>query len=260
MRSYWTFSGNDKDFDELARETPSDYAELYYAHEGQVANKWHHYLDIYDRTLGRYRGTPVRFLELGVRFGGSLQLWRKFLGPDAIIHGLDIDPKSAIADTPDHKVHIGSQTDTGLLQSIIDEMGGVDIVLDDASHVNEHQIETFEFLYDKISPDGLYIVEDTHTSYLPGYGGGAYRNRLYSPERTNFIEYAKRYIDYMHAWYRPGLFSEREHELCAITKNVSFHDSIVVFEKGEIARPFHTHVGTERFESVTAEDEGKADS
>lgn len=255
MRNYRAFSGNDKDFEALLRENPSDYAKLYYEHDDRVANKWHHYLDIYDRTLSRFRGTDVKFLEIGVRFGGSLQIWRKFFGPDATIHGLDIDPNSAVADTPEHRVHIGSQIDLGLLQSIVDEMGGVDVILDDASHVNAHQIETFEFLYEQVTDGGLYIVEDCHTSYLPGYGGGPFRNRPYNPERTSFIEYAKRYIDYLHAWHRPRLFSEREHELCAVTKSVAFHDSVVIFEKDRVDRPFHTHVGHKRFEELTAEDD-----
>ena len=37
--------------------------------------KWHHYFDVYERHLARFRGSPVRVLEIGVKNGGSLSLW-----------------------------------------------------------------------------------------------------------------------------------------------------------------------------------------
>ena len=42
---------------------------------------------------------------------------------------------------------------------------------------------------------GLYMIEDMHTSYWPDWEGG------YRREGTA-IEYVKRMIDDMHAWYR----------------------------------------------------------
>ncbi len=49
---------------ERARATnPAEAA--FFAQDDRIATKWHHYLEIYDRHLSRYRGKPVRVLELG---------------------------------------------------------------------------------------------------------------------------------------------------------------------------------------------------
>src|SRR5262249_46695873 len=74
---------------------PTGELELtFYAHNGRIAQKWHHYLEIYERHFEHLRATApaVRILELGVSGGGSLQLWRKYFGPAARIVGIDIDP------------------------------------------------------------------------------------------------------------------------------------------------------------------------
>src|SRR5262245_6468409 len=68
--------------------------KLFYDHNGRIAHKWHHYLEIYERhfePLRRQLGAP-RVLELGVSRGGSLQLWRKYFGANAKIAGIDLDP------------------------------------------------------------------------------------------------------------------------------------------------------------------------
>ena len=45
-------------------------------------------------------------------------------------------------------------------------MGGVDVVLDDGSHVALHQRVSFDTLFPLLSANGLYVVEDTHTAYF----------------------------------------------------------------------------------------------
>jgi hypothetical protein len=52
-----------------------------------MVTKWRHYFEIYERHFAQYRGHPVRLVEFGVWHGGSLQLWRKYLGPAAHIVG-----------------------------------------------------------------------------------------------------------------------------------------------------------------------------
>ena len=53
-------------------------------------------------------------------------------------------------------------------------MGGVDIVIDDGSHVNEHVIKSFRTLFPFLTEGGIYAIEDTQTSYWPKFGGDSY--------------------------------------------------------------------------------------
>jgi len=48
---------------------------------GRQIHKWHHYFEIYDRHLARFRGTDVHVLEFGVAQGGSMQMWKEYFGP-----------------------------------------------------------------------------------------------------------------------------------------------------------------------------------
>ena len=127
----------------LMDESRSDLARLLYGHEGRLLWKWTHYADLYDRHFGPYRGKPIRMLEIGVFEGGSLELWREYFGPQAIIFGIYINPDCATKADEPNQVRIGSQADPDFLKSVVAEMGGVDIVLDDGSHIAAHQRSAF---------------------------------------------------------------------------------------------------------------------
>jgi hypothetical protein len=43
--------------------------------------------------------------------------------------------------------------------------GNFDVVIDDGSHVPEHQLISFESLWPAVKPGGLYIVEDLETNW-----------------------------------------------------------------------------------------------
>ncbi|MBL4628116.1 MAG: hypothetical protein JKY00_08780 [Roseicyclus sp.] len=47
-------------------------------------------------------------LEIGVSKGGLLDMWRDYLGPDAMIFGIDIDPRGSALGGRSRQVRIGS--------------------------------------------------------------------------------------------------------------------------------------------------------
>jgi len=49
-----------------------------------------------------------------------------------------------------------------------------DIIIDDGSHISEHQMLTLKVLWPLLRSGGLYIVEDLHTSYRDLTSGSAY--------------------------------------------------------------------------------------
>src|SRR6185503_3954085 len=69
----------------------------------------------------------------------------------------------------------GSQTDADFLRKVVREIEAIDIIIDDGSHYNEHVITTFKLLFPLLNISGIYVVEDTQTSYWPGdeWGGSS---------------------------------------------------------------------------------------
>jgi demethylmacrocin O-methyltransferase len=103
--------------------------------------------------------------------GESLRFWKDYF-PHTTIFGIDIQDKSALQE--DRIVILqGSQTDEDFLARVVKRIGSLDIVIDDGSHINSHVIQTFRFLFPLLNDGGIYVIEDTQTSYWPtdGYGG-----------------------------------------------------------------------------------------
>lgn len=149
-----------------------DLLDLFINNKGLVVHKWHHYIPIYEKYFSKFRNTKVRFLEIGVCKGGSIEMWRKYLGDEATIYGIDINEECRNFDGHSGSIRIGSQTDLSFLDGVIEEMQGVDIILDDGSH-KMHDIETtLQNLFPKLSNGGLYVIEDLHTAYWQNWGGG----------------------------------------------------------------------------------------
>ncbi|MCH2165368.1 MAG: class I SAM-dependent methyltransferase [Marinovum sp.] len=209
----YTPAGVDKYFVEHLKQTGE-----------KALNKWTHYFPVYSRELARFKNRPVSFLEIGVFRGGSLPMWKGYFAEGSTLVFIDIDPACKEHEIDGTHIRIGNQADPAFLASLIEEFGPFDVILDDGSHISEHQIASYEYLWPAIKNEGVYLVEDTHTSYWPGFGGG-YRNE------ASFMEYAKRLVDAMHSWYTDEdetfPFDGRAKELCA----VRFYDSVVVLEK-----------------------------
>ena len=141
--------------------------------DARLIHKWKHYFPVYERHFRDFVYKPVTFLEIGCGLGGSLQMWKRYFGPHARIIGIDILPRCKEYEEDQIDVRIGPQQDTTFLQSLIDEFGTPDIVLDDGSHVMSHVVSSFQYLYPRTAKNGIYMVEDLHTAYWEEYGGGA---------------------------------------------------------------------------------------
>lgn len=206
--------------------------DCFESHTGRLIGKIDHFFDDYESYLQRFRDTPVRLLEIGVHGGGSLELWRRYFGSRAKIHGIDIDPDASDRAPPDCQVHIGSQADRAFLEAVLKEHGPFDIVIDDGSHLMPHQIATFEVAYPLMSPGGIYICEDAFTSYWREYGGG-------TEQGHTFISFAKGLVDDLHAFWRlddaiePSAFASS-------TRAVHFYSGAVVFERCPVSAPVYT--------------------
>ena len=207
---------------------------------GRLIHKWAHYLEIYERHLERFRGREVHMLEIGVFHGGSVQMWKHYLGDKAHIYGVDIAPRAKALEEERVKIFIGDQSDPAFLQSLRREIPRVDILLDDGGHVMQQQIVTFQELFQHIANDGIYICEDLHTSYWSGFGGGLRRE-------GSFIEFSKQLIDQLNAWHTrdPEQFEVDDFTLSA--HSMHFYDSMLVIEKRPMQPPVDRKTGTPSF-------------
>ena len=218
----------------------NDLEKYFLANTGNLIHKWLHYFEIYDRHFARFRGTSPHVLEFGVSHGGSLQMWRDYFGAGCKIYGVDINPRCAELQEEGIEIFIGDQGDVEFLRSLAHRIPRIDILIDDGSHVMDHQIKTLDMLLGAIDANGVYLCEDTHTSYWRGWGGG-YR------KKGSFIEYSKNFIDDINAWH------SREPRKLAVSKrtrsidSMHYYDSIVVIEKRPRETPVHRRIGQPRF-------------
>lgn len=143
--------------------------------EGPGIWKWDHYFEIYNRHFGRFRDRTVRVLEIGIYSGGSLEMWKHYFGPRCQVYGVDTEPACKAYENDSTKVFIGNQGDRNFWKRFKEEVPVLDIVIDDGSHIAEHQIITFEELFPYLQPSGVFLCEDvcgtlnTFASYLYGF-------------------------------------------------------------------------------------------
>ena len=209
--------------------------EIFETHSGRLVHKQDHYIEIYETYFSKYRDTDVVILEIGIAHGGSLQMWKKYFGNKAKIFAIDINPECKTLEEDNVKIYIGSQEDKTFLSNLIKEIPRPDIIIDDGGHTMKQQITTFEMLYGHVKENGIYLCEDTCTSYWYEYGGGFKR-------KGTFVEYSKKLIDYLYTWH----FKNRSVSVNDFTINtnaIHFYDSMIFFEKKQRQRPVDIQIG-----------------
>ncbi len=204
---------------------PSNRMEEFYLQKShRIMNKWWHYFEVYHTFFHKYVGTDVKILEIGVFKGGSMQMWKDYFGEKVMIVGIDIDEKCKTFEEDNVRICIGSQADKDFLADVSETWGPFDIVLDDGSHVMEHQIITFETLFPLLKEGGVFVCEDCHTSYWSSFGGG-YK------KKESFMEYSKNFIDCVNSQHVNESDKNQMPAYAEHIKACHYYDSIVVVEK-----------------------------
>jgi hypothetical protein len=98
--------------------------------------------------------------------GASIKAWRDFF-PNAGIFGLDIE-KDVLFEEDRIKCFYSDQSKSSVLVETINEIRKYkndenllfDMILDDGSHILEHQILTYKTLFNYLNINGIYIIED----------------------------------------------------------------------------------------------------
>jgi hypothetical protein len=198
--------------------------------DGRVVHRWRHYFDIYHRHFARFRGQPLTMIEIGIFNGGSLRMWQDYFGPQSTIVGVDVNPECEKFAEPGIEIVIGDQADRGFLRSLAERYPDVAVLVDDGGHRMDQQIATFEELYPRLRPDGVYLCEDTHTSYAPLFGGG-YR------QPQTFIERTKLLVDRLNAFHSVDPSQPGPDEFTHTTDSLHFYTGVVVIERKPRVQP-----------------------
>jgi hypothetical protein len=143
--------------------------DLYGSDKGTIK---HRYTEVYERILDELVASrrlprqqcPLSVAEVGIACGASLRALANYL-PAATVVGYDIRSECATlcADLRNVKVVIGDPQLMAPPEKLFD------IFIDDASHISEQIVRTFENCWDWIAPGGFYVIEDLRCTYNPGY-------------------------------------------------------------------------------------------
>jgi SAM-dependent methyltransferase len=201
------------------------------------ADKWDPYFDVYETHFGRFRGRAPRLLEIGVQHGGSSQMWLDYFGEGTRVVGVDIDPRCAQHAQPAVEIVIGDQGSDAFWRGFFEEHPEpFDIVIDDGSHYQRDMILTFLLAAPHVRDGGVFLVEDTHTSYYPHH---QIPPRAPDPDtglygKNSFMEFAKAGADMLNlghihdrSKFHPMLAQSYER-----VTGMHVYDSVVVYDIG----------------------------
>ena len=221
-------------------EDNMDLFDYFINNTGKKITKWTHYFPVYEKHFKALTERPINILEIGVLNGGSLRMWKDYFHPDSTLVGIDIDPRCKQHEDGDSdiNVRIGDQSNPIFLQKLIDEFGEFDLVIDDGSHHVDHVHKTFEFLYPKIAKNGIYMIEDTHAGYWDSHGGSL-------KEPKSMINVSKNLIDKLNADHTKG--QVESDDFTKSTQCISFYDSMIVFERGDVGEKKPMETGSDKF-------------
>ena len=197
---------------------------LFCNHVTRKATKWEPYFDVYDTYFQKYVDKQPTVVEVGVWNGGSLEMWAEYFGAGAKIYGIDRDPIILQMPVPGTHAVVGDQGDLEFWKQFLQQVPQIDVFVDDGGHHQFQQILTLEAVWPHLSEHGVYICEDTHTSYQPFFGG--------TPGTHTFMDYAKDLVEVMHRNHHGGKKSPRNSHQFGDLKTVHFYDSMVVLQKG----------------------------
>ncbi|MEZ5177070.1 MAG: class I SAM-dependent methyltransferase [Acidimicrobiales bacterium] len=124
----------------------------------------------YQELLERF--DAPRIVEMGIAYGGSVALFSLMAQPERLV-AIELNAeREPVLDEfiAEHRLgdrvhlHYGTdQADTVRLAAIVDaEFDGVplDLVIDDASHLYDETLASFEALFPRLRPGGEYVIED----------------------------------------------------------------------------------------------------
>jgi hypothetical protein len=184
------------------------------------AGKLTGYFPVYEKILKDLKSKPIVFVEVGVMDGGSLEMWIKYLHEDSRIIGVELNENAIKLRDKGYEIFIGDQSSPEFWKKFYNEVGMIDVLLDDGGHTNLCQIVTVNESINNINDGGKIIIEDVGTSFMPRFG---------NPCKTSFLNYSKNVVNRLYG-RNQSLNIKRSNLFEQNVFSINFYDSIVSFE------------------------------
>jgi 23S rRNA U2552 (ribose-2'-O)-methylase RlmE/FtsJ len=128
-----------------------------YLQGGYCTDKYQlgYYDHFYENHFKPFIKIPINILEIGIRGGGSIKIWKEYFHPDSKVYGGEIDSFSPIEDTTCYQMDMYSQDALNLFEDSY-----FDIIIDDGAHTYESFEYVITHYYSKVKSGGILIVED----------------------------------------------------------------------------------------------------
>ena len=187
------------------------------------------YFSIYAELLSKFRNKQCTFVEIGVLDGGSLFMWRKWLGEKARIIGIDLNPAAKKLEKYGFEIFTGNQADAGFWEKFYSEVESIDVLIDDGGHQSFQQIMTVYCALCNVHNQCLVIVEDTATSF--------YSSMAHYHQKNSFLEFSKDSTDVLTAKERelrpqrwPAFINETILKVFKHVESIQFFSGMVSYK------------------------------
>src|SRR3990167_10868286 len=139
------------------------------------------YSQIYHTLFHHLKDNPVNLLEIGIGTmipdvsssmvgyaldnyapGGSLRAW-SFYFPKGQIVGVDVQPDTQFTDAERVETYLCDSMDTQKVNELGEKLDRkFDVIVDDGSHLDQHQLMTLKNFFPLVKEGGIYIIEDIY--------------------------------------------------------------------------------------------------
>ena len=154
------------------------------------------YTPYYDLLFRHLKNEKIIFAEIGIENNASTKMWRKYFSK-AKIYGFEFEDikikrakKHKLKNTVYHKIDVANQNNIQKTFSKINKK--FDIIIDDSTHIFDHQINIIKKVHPFIKKNGILIIEDIYKNRKENLEENYYKkikNLNYIFEKIYFVEF-----------------------------------------------------------------------
>ncbi len=174
--------------DKIMSLTLEQYA-IKYGLDKCIYSGCHNYIPAYTKLFNDIRYDVKNMLEIGIgslengqmggltgplasrtnyKTGNSLKCWEEYF-PTSNIYGIDIYSHLELNNNR-IKTFVADQSSENDLKNLMNKIDAeLDIIIDDGSHMGEHQVFSFMHLNKYLSHNGIYVIEDVQPENINGF-------------------------------------------------------------------------------------------